>query len=270
VPGLSAKDTIDILCIVNDLSSSLALQELGYVFKGELNIPLRYYFSKDTPTLKVNLHVVESDHGFIKLNLCFRDYLKNNEKARLDYEALKYYLVQDPVNFERVRGRFPKYTLEKDTFIKSILNEAEFGGSTINFCTHSNEWNAYHRIRAEQLFTPRGLKYNPNHPTLSSAHHYHLILYKGTTIVSVAQVEILDDAVAVLRSIATDTPYQRQGYGSYLLRGIEQWLQNRNIKTIKTHAELIAESFYRKQGYIDMELDDVSISRTIIDLGKML
>src|SRR3972149_4393855 len=62
VPGLSAKRDIDILCVVDQLSSSLELRNFGYTFKGELIIPLRYYFSKNTPQSKVNLHVVENDH----------------------------------------------------------------------------------------------------------------------------------------------------------------------------------------------------------------
>jgi GrpB-like predicted nucleotidyltransferase (UPF0157 family) len=270
VPGLSAKENIDIMCVVNDLSCCLALQELNYNFKGELNVPLRYYFSKHTPTLNVNLHVVEPDHGFINLNLCFRDYLRSNEKPRLDYAALKHRLVQDPTHFERVNGRFPKYTLEKDTFIKATLNAAGFDGLTINVCTHHREWDAYHRIRAEQLFTPADITYDPNHPTLSSDTHSHLVLYKGTTIVSVAQIELLKGEVAILRSMATDTPYQRHGYASYMLNFIERWMRSRGIKTIKTHAELTAESFYRHRGYTDMPLDDVSISSTIVDLGKTL
>lgn len=121
VPGLSAKENIDILCVVNDLSNRLILQELGYVFKGELNVPLRYYFSKNTPILKVNLHVVEPGHGFINLNLCFRDYLRSNEKARIAYEDVKHRLVQDPINFERVNGGFPRYTLEKERYLHQVL-----------------------------------------------------------------------------------------------------------------------------------------------------
>ncbi|MDP3641330.1 MAG: GNAT family N-acetyltransferase, partial [Alphaproteobacteria bacterium] len=248
---------------------SLVLQELGYVFKGEINIPLRYYFSKNTSDLKVNLHVVEPNHGFIRLNLCFRDYLRINTNARLDYETLKYRLIQDPINFERVNGGFPKYTLEKDTFIKSTLHAAGFDGLAVNFCTHHLEWNAYHRIRTEQLFAPAGITYDHNHPTLSADTHYHFVLYKGTTIVSVAQVELLSDDVAILRSIATDTLHQRQGHASYLLKLIELWLRHRGIKIIKTHAELAAEPFYRKHEYTDMVFDDVSISSPVIDLGKI-
>ena len=69
VPGLCAKEDLDILCVVDSLPSSLILQGVGYVFKGELNVPLRYFFSKNASISKVNLHVCEQDHGFINLNL---------------------------------------------------------------------------------------------------------------------------------------------------------------------------------------------------------
>ena len=76
IEGMSAKEDLDILLIIDKLEHALELQNFGYVFKGELNIPLRYFFSKNQGRSKVNLHVCEQDHGFINLNLSFRDWLK--------------------------------------------------------------------------------------------------------------------------------------------------------------------------------------------------
>lgn len=42
IPQIAAKPDIDILCVVNDLSYSLILQEHGFVYKGELNIPMAF------------------------------------------------------------------------------------------------------------------------------------------------------------------------------------------------------------------------------------
>ena len=67
VAGLSAKKDLDIMLVIDCLQNSLLLQKIGYTFKGELNIPLRYYFSKNTNESKVNLHVCEKTHGFISL-----------------------------------------------------------------------------------------------------------------------------------------------------------------------------------------------------------
>ena len=103
VPGLSAKQDLDILCVVDNLAASLVLQNFGFLFKGELNIPLRYYFSKNTMLSKVNLHIVEQDHGFIELNLCYRNYLRANETVRSAYAEIKMQLLKDPAAYEKIR-----------------------------------------------------------------------------------------------------------------------------------------------------------------------
>lgn len=96
VPGLSAKPIIDILCVVQDLSECMKLKQYDYRFMGEFNIPCHYGFNRDTPLPKIHLHVVTPGNGFIGLNLCFRDALRNNEDLRLSYEALKQSLATDP------------------------------------------------------------------------------------------------------------------------------------------------------------------------------
>jgi GrpB-like predicted nucleotidyltransferase (UPF0157 family) len=235
IPGLASKEDLDILCIIHSLPSCLSLQEAGYVFKGELNIPLRYYFSKNSPTSKVNLHVVEEGHGFIALNLCFRDYLRNHKVAREAYQNLKYQLLKDPTSFARAEGGFPRYTLEKDFFIKSILDQAGFTGITINFCTHYREWDAYHRICEEQIFRPMKVTYDRNHSKIQAKNHYHLVLYKGTQIVTVAHVEFSSAQEVLLHLLATDTPYYKQGYDAIMMEFIEKWLKHHGRFVTKLH-----------------------------------
>lgn len=244
VPGLSAKDQIDILCVVDELTSSLVLQNIGYLYKGEYNIPLRYYFSKDTPP-KVNLHVVENDHGFIALNLCFRDYLRMHEEARLAYSDLKEQLITDPKSHQKIRAKFSGYNLGKDRFIKDILNKAGFDGLTLNCCMHDREWAEYHRIREEQIFKPIKVVYDRKHPSITAENNFHFVLYKGTQIVCVALVEFLGEPqdgnqnenqnqqIAVLRSLATDEPYKGQGYDMQMIKLLEQWLKKQGKQIIK-------------------------------------
>lgn len=270
IPGLAAKEDLDILCVVNHLPQALALQDIGYIFKGELNIPLRFFFSKNSPHSKVNLHVVEKDHGFIALNLCFRDYLRDNERERQAYEDLKYHLIQDPTSFERIGGRFPRYTLEKDAFIKKILDEAGFKGLMVNFCTHYREWETYHRIRETQIFTPINVPYDRQPPSIGAENHYHMVLYQGTQIVAAAHVEFLNQEDSALRSMAIDAPYQRQGFGTQMMIFLEKWLAHHGRITLKMHARLSAEPFYRKLGYEEMAFDDPSIQAQYVDLGKKL
>ena len=223
VLGLSAKRNLDILCIVDKLSAGLGLQALGYVFKGELNIPLRAYFSKKTSTAKVNLHMVEPDHGFIPLNLCFRDYLREHEEARLEYASLKHKLLKEPKSQQKSTPYFTDYTLGKDCFIKSILKKAGFKDFHVNFCAHDNEWAAYHRIQEGQIFRPDGIVYNRNHPIPTTPNHRYFVLYQGTTIVAAAHVELLNLMEAVVRWLASDEPYKDLGYDAYMTKFLTRY-----------------------------------------------
>ncbi|MEM7589696.1 MAG: bifunctional GrpB family protein/GNAT family N-acetyltransferase [Myxococcota bacterium] len=270
VPGLSAKRDIDIVCVVDQLCVSLALKESGYVFKGEFNIPLRCFFSKNTPQSKVNLHVVEPDHGFIDLNICFRDYLRNHEDARLTYQNLKQNLLKDPASHQKINSRFTGYNHGKNAFIKKSLLQSGFGGLCVNFCEHPQEWETYHRIREEQIFNPIGVVYDRNHPTLTRDGHYHFVLYRGTVIVTVAHVEFLNHGEAALRSLATDGDYQRKGYGSYMVQFLEKWVVSQDRCVIRLHSAVDAEAFYKKLGYIDMPFHDVALIPEVVDLGKRL
>lgn len=270
IPGLSAKPIIDMLLVVSDPRKVInQLENLGYQHRGEYNIPLREYFCKEGG-VKVNLHVVPSAHGFIDLNLCFRDYLRINHLERLAYQELKYSLLRDPASFQRVNGMFPRYTLDKDAFIKSVLKKAAFEGNIINCCVHGNEWAAYHRIKEQEIFNPLNIQYDSNHPTIFADHHHHLVLYRGVEIVSIAHVEILNPTEIAIRALATDRPHKNKGYGRIIMSFIERWMKYRGYSVIKLHANLKAENFYRKIGYDNMQFDDVSISCTVVDLGKKL
>ncbi len=272
IPGLRAKNILDILCVVDALPEVIALEQAGYTYKGEYNIPLRAYFSKSAGNIKVNLHVVESDHGFIALNLSFRDYLRSHEEAREEYALLKETLLQDPASFERLEKRFTGYNLGKDEFIKGILDKAGFEGLTMNFCMHHREWEAYHRIRKEQIFALSDIQYDHNHPTITDPKHYHFVLYQGTTIIGVAHIEFLSDEDCALRPFAIDTPHQNQGFGALFLSIIEKWLKYRGKKIIRLHANPPAISFYKRLGYVFMPFQDhgPSIFEANVDMGKML
>lgn len=271
VPNLAAKKDIDILCVIDSLSNVFKLEETGYIHKGEFNVPLRYCFSKNTDFSKVNLHIVEKDHGFIELNLTFRDYLREHEDARIEYEILKKKLLQDPYSHIKKNSIFTGYNLGKNEFIKNILAKAGFDGLAINFCAHYNEWEEYHRIRANQVFEPRGIIYDRNHPCITASDNYHMVLYKGTKIVSTAHVELLSDNLAVLRTLGTDEIHKKQGYGTYLMQWMERWSKSKGRNIIKLHSRPSAVDFYKKQGYVEMDFtEDKPLTEDLIDMEKIL
>lgn len=46
IPGLLAKPVIDIVAVVKNPESTIKpLESLGYIYKGEFNIPMRYFFN---------------------------------------------------------------------------------------------------------------------------------------------------------------------------------------------------------------------------------
>lgn len=272
IPGLSAKNILDILCVVDSLPESLALETVGYIHKGEYNIPRRAYFSKNKENTQVNLHVVEPDNGFITLNLCFRDYLRSHHEAREEYARLKETLLQDQTSYQKASNGFTGYALGKDEFIKGVLDKAGFEGISLNFCMHHREWAEYHRIRKEQIADLKGIIYDRDHPRFAAPNRYHFILYRGTKIIGIAEVEFISDNNCALRPFAIDVPYQNQGYGSLFLKMIEKWLKHKNQKTIQLHAAPEAVSFYERLEYVPMPFHDQgrTIAMETIDMGKVL
>jgi len=255
VPGLAAKRDIDTLLIVDNLDASLALQHANYRFNGEMNIPLRYCFSKNTDVSKVNLHVVEPGHGFIALNLYFRDYLRNHEDARIAYGNLKQQLLKNPQSYERGAMRFPGYTLGKDQFIKKILEEAQFEGLSLAFCMHVNEWESAKAFRQREFFDKAGIQ-DPYTWTFEHSDHVHLVLYQGATIVGYTHIQLWPENQAAMRIIVIEETLRNQGLGGYFLTQCERWLFSKGIKSLRTEASPAAKRFYEKQDYALMPFND--------------
>ena len=272
VPGLIAKPEIDIICVLNDLNTKIKLINLGYIDEGEMFIPLRFFYSFNNDNIKINLHVVPINHPFINLNISFRTFLLNNPKYVKKYGALKQQLLQDPDISIKQNSSFSKYTLAKNEFIKKILSLAHYKGLNINECLHYHEWQEYHRIKKMQLFEPKNIIYDSNHCSISDTNFKHLILYKNSTIVSIAMLEFISSTEVILRSLATDTGYQKRGYAKYLLTFIEKWLYFNNYRKVFLHSVSSAAPFYYKCNYKAMQFDDNNLTNRNrhIDLGKDL
>ncbi len=171
VPGLSAKPIIDIIAVVKDRMSTVqSLEKLGYVFKGEYNIPFRSYFNKPD----FNLHMYEEGHPEIELNLTFRDFLRSHPNECLEYEKLKIMLAND-ADAGIKRGMFKGYTLGKDTFIKDCLLKAGYKGVRFLKATHFNEL-AFAKKYCDESF-------------LKDPKHSHLVLYEGIELIGYGHVD---------------------------------------------------------------------------------
>ena len=124
VPGLAAKDIIDIMAAVerlDDASQCIApLADLGYHYipEFEAEFPERRYFHRGAVEVHTHhLHMVERTSEFWRRHLLFRDYLRAHPDAAGEYAELKRRLASRHVETD-------DYTLAKTDFITSIERKA--------------------------------------------------------------------------------------------------------------------------------------------------
>jgi GrpB-like predicted nucleotidyltransferase (UPF0157 family) len=105
VTGLAAKPIIDIDIVYNDSSTfqliKHALVSIGYFHNGNQGIEDREVFKRDVTShlevldmIKHHLYVCSADSPALKRHLITRDYLRNNEWAKAEYQQMKYDLAE--------------------------------------------------------------------------------------------------------------------------------------------------------------------------------
>lgn len=272
VPGLSAKPIIDIITVVKHPETAIQpIETLGFRYKGEYNIPMRYYFDRSEGT-EANLHVYQEGHPEIELNLCFRHYLRKHPEARDEYAMLKENLLKDKSSYEKINSAFTGYNLGKDAFIRKILHDSHFDRLRMMRCAHHAEWEAARKMRDNYFFKPLSIA-DPYTWTFDHPDHAHLVLYKGVEIIGYAHIQFWPDQRAALRIIVIDEAHRREGLGSYFLQLCEQWLKRLGIVSLHDEARPDSVSFYRSNGYSEMPFNDPSgepPSPYDIAMGKIL
>lgn len=123
VEGLSAKPIID-LDVVMDSYDVLPiiierLEKVGYEYEGNLGCEGREAFKRprEDGLMRYHLYVCPKDgKGYLE-HIAFRDYLRENETARKEYEALKTNLAK------KYRYDIDNYCDKKTEFVRGILNK---------------------------------------------------------------------------------------------------------------------------------------------------
>jgi GrpB-like predicted nucleotidyltransferase (UPF0157 family) len=117
VSGLYAKDCIDLLGVVKDISKVLIFKQsivnLGFVYRGQNGIIGREYFSKKHR--KVHLHIFQSGDVNVDKHLNFVKVMKNNVALIAELNQVK-------------QDLHAKYPNDKESY----QNEKEFFYSHIN------------------------------------------------------------------------------------------------------------------------------------------
>ncbi|MFW9923521.1 MAG: GrpB family protein [Candidatus Thorarchaeota archaeon] len=127
IQGLAAKPIIDIMIGVESLEKANEcipyLEKLGYEYipEHENELPNRRFFRKPprgSTKRDFHIHIVVLGSSFWRKQLFFRDYLRSNINARIDYGNLKKELA---IKYHDNRY---EYTNAKTEFILNILSQA--------------------------------------------------------------------------------------------------------------------------------------------------
>lgn len=118
VKGLCAKPILDIAVEIKSFKDGqhcvMPLERLAYDYKGINILPDRHYFIKGEPRTH-QIHMYEKGSEYLIEQLKFRDTLRSNAQARMDYQELKLRLSQANQHNKH------QYAEEKTDFIRSIL-----------------------------------------------------------------------------------------------------------------------------------------------------
>ena len=120
IPGLPAKPVIDIMAAVTYLATSKsainALLPLNYSYFDYKAEEMHWFYKPSDFNRTHHLHLIPFKSKIWFEILAFRDYLRDNETARLTYAELKFRLAIES------RGDREAYTNAKTEFIQSILS----------------------------------------------------------------------------------------------------------------------------------------------------
>jgi len=135
VKKLAAKPIIDIDLIYEKPASFIQikkdLEDIGYFHNGNQGIAGREVFKREKKkeehaildSIRHHLYVCFIDNEELKRHLAFRDYLRENEKARVAYELLKYDIAQKAAQDRKEYARLKEF-MARD-FIESIIRESK-------------------------------------------------------------------------------------------------------------------------------------------------
>jgi|GEM_PF-2952198 len=273
IPNLAAKNVIDIWIEVD------AMENLEEIFKQLYEdgfekekqfFPLCYFTQKNCQDYEMHLHVTFAGNDRVVASLHFRDYLKSNPKIQTEYENLKKKLAENPQAGFKI-GPFPIYNRMKNDFISKVLKKSGFKGLIVNFCHQEIEWKFFHKITNSAIFADLNVQYDPNHPNFSNENFHNFVLYLGSTIIGIAQIEKFSKSEAVIRLLAIKEEFRYKGYGKFLIKFLENWVKFVGFKEIKLHSAYKSVEFYKKCGYLEIDFSqDKSIDPKAIDFGKIL
>ncbi|MCL4391764.1 GrpB family protein [Patescibacteria group bacterium] len=126
VPGMSGKPTIDILIVVDDLTSAdrhtAEMKRLGYEHLPEYVVSDSHLFRRmKDHVLLSNVHVFEKGNPEVQEILALRDYLRSHPEEVRAYSDFKNDL------YAQYPNDYTSYRKHKDEFMEKLLQRAGVG-----------------------------------------------------------------------------------------------------------------------------------------------
>lgn len=130
-----------------------------------------------------------------------------------------------------------------------------------------HDWESYHRIRRTVLFA--NIPYDKDHPDEMKDGHIPLILKFQKQAIGTARLDSRDDTSGIIRLVAIDQPFQRQGHGAVLHALFVKKAQESGFNKLFVNADMAAIGFYRRFGWKDCLWDPEELQGIIADCWQM-
>ncbi len=250
IVSLASKPIIDILVIVKTLKNNPQeiLASLGYRLRGRIVTPLSDFYQKGTPQPKFHLHLYEEGDETAQLHFSVQQYLRDHPSEIDQYSQLKVSLQTK----YKAENNYNQYRIEKSPFIDTLIQKSGFEGLTLNYIKSTLNKNAsekdlaiFNRLQKEHILPLTKEDKMIFEEIISGKQHLHFSLKKGLIIVAVAHIELSDDNVAFLRSIATDSPFQGEGYAQKLFDLLQKWAESQDHLWIHLPISSDTNAIYR-------------------------
>lgn len=198
--------------------------------------------------------------------------------------------------FEMIRGSiYTQYAnqkksekmIESDAEYRQILRNSfslelnvnrpvwmENNGYLLHSPRNLTDWEAYHRIRFEQIHQKycSDLIYNPEDPEEKDLNNFPLVFRKEDSdqVIGAVRIDLLPNSEASFRWIAIDHAFVRQGFGTKMLHLAERFIQERARKIIRIPATSHSILFYNQLGYKEETWDLMPPEECMIAVSKQL
>lgn len=106
------------------------------------------------------------------------------------------------------------------------------------------DWEFVHTLRDTELFAPREITYNSDHPANTAPGRFtYILMYKNTPIAT-ASLDLLENNTGVVRVVAVTKEEQRKGHGRILQDLFEKAAKEKHLTKLFVNANKTATAFY--------------------------